>query len=353
MSALDFPTIDSAAAAAPETGLDPASWDEMRGLGHRMVDDMMDYLRGVRERPAWTPIPQEAKDALSAPLPVEPQGAEAAYADFARHVLPYPTGNIHPRFWGWVMGTGTPLGMLADMLAGAMNSNAWGGEQSAAYVEAQVLEWFRQAMDFPEGSSGLLVSGGSMANLVGLTVARNAIRDADVIRGGVRALKGEPVIYASDQTHSSVDKSAIMLGLGTDALRKVRTDAGYRIDLDALEAAIDDDLAAGRRPFAVVANAGTVGTGAIDPFHELADLAVRRGLWVHVDGAIAGPAVLSPRLKALLAGMERADSVGFDLHKWLYVPYEVGAVLVRDPATHRRSFSPAAGYLRIGIGGSE
>ena len=342
-----LPLPDSLEADAATAGLDPADWDGMRALGHRMVDDMMDYLRGVRDRPAWQPMPPETKAAFDVPLPAEGQPADEVYAEFVRHVLPYPSGNIHPRFWGWVMGTGTPLGMMADMLAAAMNSNTWGGEQSPAYVEAQVLEWFRQAMGFPAGTTGLLLSGGSMANLVGLTVARNAAAGPDVIRRGVRGLSGDPVIYASEQTHNSVDKAAVMLGLGTEGLRKVRTDAAFRIDVDALEAAIEDDLSAGRRPFAIVANAGTVGTGAIDPFHALADLAMRRGMWLHVDGAIAAPAMLSPALRPLLDGMERADSLAFDLHKWLYVPYEAGAVLVRDGGAQHRSFTPSAGaYLK-------
>jgi aromatic-L-amino-acid/L-tryptophan decarboxylase len=156
-----------------EESLDPADWDALRELGVQMVTDMLDYLKTVRERPVWQPIPEQVKDSFRRPLPLEPEPASEVYQEFRQNVLPYPLGNIHPRFWGWVIGTGTPLGVLADMLAATMNPNTAGGEQSATYVELQVLDWCKEMVGFPLQSSGLLVSGGSMANLVGLTVARN------------------------------------------------------------------------------------------------------------------------------------------------------------------------------------
>src|SRR5438045_2776144 len=156
-----------------EEMLDPESWNDIRSLGHRMVDDMMDYLERVRERSVWRPIPAEVKAQFNLPPPVEGEGAEQAYQDFLQYVLPYPIGNIHPRFWGWVLGTGTPFGMLADMLASGINCTLFGGQQSPVFVEGQVIDWCKQMLGYPAEASGLLVTGGTMANLVGLTVARN------------------------------------------------------------------------------------------------------------------------------------------------------------------------------------
>jgi aromatic-L-amino-acid decarboxylase len=331
-----------------EETLDPDDWDALRALGHRMVDDMLVYLETVRQRKVWQPIPDEVKAHLSQPLPVEPQGPEAAYQDFIDHVLPHPMGNIHPRFWGWVIGTGTPLGMLAEMLAAGMNPNLGGGNHVANYVEAQVLDWCKQMLGFPAGASGLLVSGGSMANLVGLTVARNTRAEFDLRREGLCAAPRKMVLYGSAETHSSVHKSVEMLGLGSDAYRHIPVDAEFQIDLPALEAAIAADRAAGHYPFCAVGSAGTVNTGAFDDLEALADICRREGMWFHVDGAFGALAALSPALSGLVAGMERADSIAFDLHKWMYMPIEVGCALVRREEDHRRAFSLTPDYLAHG-----
>jgi aromatic-L-amino-acid decarboxylase len=329
-----------------EESLDPESWDELRALAHRMVDDLLTYLETVRERPVWQPIPAAVKRALRRPLPREGQGADRAYADFVEHVLPHPMGNIHPRFWGWVIGTGTPFGALAEMLATGMNPNMGGGEHVPSYVEAQVLDWCKEMTGFPASASGLLVSGGSMANLLGLAVARNARAGFDVRREGLGAAPAALTLYGSREMHSSIQKGVELLGLGSESLRLIPTDAEFRVDLAALEAAIRADRAAGRRPFCVIGNAGTVMTGAIDDLSALADLAQREQLWFHVDGAFGALAALDPALRAALAGMERADSLAFDLHKWMYMPIEVGCVLVRDEETHRRAFSLTPEYLK-------
>lgn len=328
-----------------EEGLDPESWDAMRALGHRMVDDMMSYLEQVRDRPAWQPVPESAKAALSRPLPRAPEGAEQAYADFVTHVLPYPLGNIHPRFWAWVIGTGTPLGALAEMLGAVMNPNVGGGDHGANYVERQVLEWCREMFGFPEGASGILVSGGSMANLVGLAVARNEGAGYDVRRLGVGASPALFTLYGSTEMHSSIQKAVELLGFGSDALRLVPVNADFEIDVDALERMLAADRAGGRRPLCVIGNAGTVNTGAIDDLARLADLCARERLWFHVDGAFGSLAVLDPDLAPRLAGMERADSLAFDLHKWMYIPFEAGCTLVRRAAAHRATFSLTPGYL--------
>lgn len=328
-----------------EEGLDPEDWDSLRALGHRMVDDMLTYLQTVRERPVWQPVPGEVREHLRQPLPVEPQGAAQAYADFQAHVLPYPSGNIHPRFWGWVMGTGTPFGMLAEMLAAGMNPNVGGGDHVANYVETQVMDWCKAMVGYPAEASGLLVSGGSMANLVGLAVARNTCSGFDVRRQGVAAAPGRLVLYGSTEMHSSLQKAAELLGVGDEALRRIPVNADYEIDMAALEAALAADRAAGHRPFCVIGSAGTVNTGAIDDLNALADLCAREGVWFHVDGAIGAVAALAPAVRPRLAGMARADSLAFDLHKWLYVPYEAGCVLVRDAQAHRQAFSVTPQYL--------
>jgi len=328
-----------------EESLDPEDWDELRALGHRMVDDMLTYLQTVRERPVWQPVPDRVKEQLKTPLPVEPQSAGEAYQDFVDQILPYPLGNIHPRFWGWVVGTGTPFGVLAEMLAATMNPNLGGGDHVANYVERQVLDWCKEMLGFPPDASGILVSGGSMANFVGLTVARNSRAGFDIRTQGVAAAPKPLTFYGSVEMHSCLQKAVELLGLGNDALRRIPVNADYQIDLDALERVIQSDRAAGYQPIGVIGNAGTVNTGAIDDLTAIADLCQRDKLWFHVDGAFGALAAVSPELKPLLKGMERADSIAFDLHKWMYMPIEVGCTLVRSEEAHRHAFSVTPEYL--------
>jgi aromatic-L-amino-acid/L-tryptophan decarboxylase len=336
--------MSTTAAAKLEETLDPQDWSALRALGHRMVDDMLSYLENIRERPSWQPLPEEVKASFAEPVPLEPQGAESAYRDFQQNVLPFPLGNIHPRFWAWVCGSGTPGAMLADMLASGMNSNVHGGDHAAIYVEQQVLSWLKQALGYPAEASGLLVTGGSVANFVGLAVARNVKAGWDVKRAGLT--NSRPlVVYCSAETHNSVQKAVEALGLGSDGLRYIETDREFRIKMEALRGAVTSDRKAGRVPICVVGNAGTVNSGAIDDLNALADFCGLENLWFHVDGAFGATAAISPALRPLLRGMERADSLAFDLHKWMYMPYDVGCVLVRSAERHRETFSVQAAYL--------
>jgi glutamate/tyrosine decarboxylase-like PLP-dependent enzyme len=244
------------------------------------------------------------------------------------------------------MGNGTPLAMLAEMLAAGMNSNLGGGDHVANRVEAQVIDWCKEMLGFPAGASGLLVSGGSMGNLAGLAVARTARAGFDVRRDGVAAATGPLAVYGSVEMHSSLRRAVEMLGLGNRYLRQIPIDGEYRIDVAALRQAVAADLDDGLQPMCVIGNAGTVNTGAIDPLDELADIAAEHGLWFHVDGAFGALAWLVPELRPRLAGMERADSLAFDLHKWLYLPFEAGCILVRDEELHRNTFTVQPAYLK-------
>jgi aromatic-L-amino-acid decarboxylase len=329
-----------------EETLDPQDWSEIRQLGHRMIDDMFDYFEGLREQPAWQPIPDEVKSRLqNRPLPEKGENLETVYEDFLRDIRPYPKGSRHPRFWGWVEGNGTAFGMLADMLSAGMNSNVSFGEQSPVYVELQVIDWCRQMLGFPAGASGILVSGGSMANLTALAVARNAKADFDIQEKGLQSAESKMVLYGSAETHNSVQKAVELLGLGNEAFRRIPVNENFEIDINELDKALAKDKAGGLKPFCVIGNAGTVNTGATDDLEKLADICERENLWFHVDGAFGALAYLSESFRPRLKGMERADSLAFDLHKWLYVPYDAGCVLIRDEKVHHRTFSPSGGYL--------
>lgn len=325
--------------------LDPGDWPAARAQAHRMLDDALDYLQRVRERPVWTPIPEAHRAALRAPLPWGPSGLEAVHRQFLEHVLPYATGNVHPGFMGWVHGGGTLEGMLGEMLAAALDANLGGRDHMPIEVERQVQRWMAELFGFPDTASGLFVTGSSMANLMGVLVARTAALGVQVRQAGL-ARGPRLVAYASASTHSCVRRAMEISGLGGEALRVLPVDGRWRLEVAALEAALAEDRAAGLRPFLVVGTAGTVDTGAVDPLPELAALARREGLWFHVDGAYGALAMLSPALAPLLRGIQEADSIALDFHKWGQVPYDAGFLLVRDGARHRDAFASPAAYLR-------
>ncbi|MFL5383175.1 MAG: pyridoxal phosphate-dependent decarboxylase family protein [Longimicrobiaceae bacterium] len=328
--------------------LDPPDWDAFRALAHRMVDDTVAHLASLRDQPAWRPMPDDVRGSFAEPLPLEGVGDAAAYEAFAERVRPYPNGNLHPRFWGWVQGTGTPLAMMAEMLAAALNPHLAGFNQAPKLVEEQVIAWLAEMMGFPAASTGVLVAGGTMANVLGLAVARHARAGFDLRAEGLQGARPRMLLYGSSETHGWVKKAAELLGLGSTAFRAIPVDAADRVDVEAMRAAIRADRAAGHHPFCAIGTAGTVNTGATDDLRALAALCREEGLWFHVDGAFGALVRLSDELAPIVAGMEEADSIGFDLHKWMYLPFEAACVLVRDGEVHRDAFSIRASYLSMG-----
>ncbi len=330
----------------PEAGLDPENWEALRTQGHRMLDEMLDYIEHIRERPVWRPIPQEVRDRFRAGLPHGPSELAEVYEEITRFVVPYAAGNVHPGFMGWVHGGGTPVGMLAEMLAGGLNANLGGRDHMPVEVERQIVEWARAMFEFPQGATGLFVTGSSFANLIGVLVARTAALGREVRNTGLGAKGSRLRAYASAAAHRCIPLAMDLCGMGSAAVRPIPTDDLGRMDIAKLEAAIAQDCVDGLIPFLVVGTAGTVDAGAIDDLEHLHAICRTHGVHFHVDGAFGAMAVLSPELKPLVKGIEKADSIAFDFHKWAQVPYDAGFILVRDGQLHRDTFASPAAYLR-------
>jgi glutamate/tyrosine decarboxylase-like PLP-dependent enzyme/glutathione synthase/RimK-type ligase-like ATP-grasp enzyme len=332
----------------PDEGstLDPSDWPVFRNQAHRMLDDILDYVENIRQRPVWQPIPDEVRSRFRGDLPEAPSDLAAVHEEFMRYILPFTTGNVHPGFMGWVHGGGTPVGMLAEMLAAGLDANLGGRDHVPIEVERQMVRWMRRIFGFPEGASGLFVTGTSMANLIGVLIARDAELGFEVRCAGVAGSSKRLAAYTSAAAHSCIGKAMDISGMGSDALRLIPVDGRYHMDLNALEKAIDADRRAGLTPFLVVGTAGTVDTGAIDDLNALAAICRRQRLWFHVDGAFGALAMLAPDLAPRLKGIQCADSLAFDFHKWGQVPYDAGFILVRDGALHRKAFAASAAYLR-------
>ena len=328
-----------------EETLDPADWDEFARIAHAMVDDAVAYTRGLRDRPLWRPMPAAVSEGYRAPVPHGPSSLAEVRRELNERLMPYPMGNVHPRFWMWYMGASNLTGALGDFLAAVQGSNLGGGNHAATLMDGQVVDWLKELLGFPPGASGTLVSGGSVANLIGLTVARNVKAGIDLREEGVAALPRPLRFYGSDQIHSCHQKSIETLGLGNRALSRIPTGSDCRMDLDALRRAIADDRRGGWQPACVIATAGTVNTGAVDDLPAIAALCRAEGLWMHVDGCIGALGALAPRGRRLLAGLAEADSIALDPHKWMHAPFEVGCALIRDPKAHLRSFTLTPEYL--------
>jgi aromatic-L-amino-acid decarboxylase len=324
--------------------------DAFREAGHRLVDEIAGFLASLAARPVTR---DERPSALRQLLPtaIPEQGLPPArlVAEAAPLLFDHSCFNGHPRFLGYITSSAAPIGALADMLAAAVNPNVGGWQLSpiASEIEGQTIRWIAEMLGMPGTSEGLLVSGGNMANFVCFLAARRAkggeaVRDSGLAGGGPRLL-----VYASSETHTWIQKAADLFGHGTGCIRWIPVGEDLTIDTDALVRAIREDRARGDRPFLVVGNAGTVSTGAVDPFPRLTEIAREHDLWLHADGAYGAPAVVSEEAPPALRGVAQADSVAVDPHKWLYAPLEAGCALVRHPGALRDAFSYSPPYYRF------
>jgi glutamate/tyrosine decarboxylase-like PLP-dependent enzyme len=316
-----------------EETLDPEKWDEMRALSHRMLDDQMDYLQNIRNQP-FKPITEEATKAIQTPLPKKGDGEEEVYNIFKEHIIPHSFQITRPDIWGNVCGTGSSFGMLTDMVISGINS----GTMFLHFIAKQSIDWIKELLEYPKEAGGVFVGGGSEANFTGLAVARNAKAEINMKTKGMQGVDRKMVLYGSEETHHCLERSVELLGLGNDALRWIKTDDECRIALNSLKDSITLDRKQGFHPFCIIGNAGTVNTGAFDDLNALADLCERENLWLHVDGAFGAWVKLSEKHKHLTDGLERADSVAVDLHKWISMPYGIGCTLVKDRVAHFSTF---------------
>ncbi|MDH3495510.1 MAG: pyridoxal-dependent decarboxylase [Gemmatimonadota bacterium] len=313
----------------------------------RVQELAVDYLRRLPEREAFRRPPDDVVRRFeAAPLPKEGEPADRILADIERDVLPYSLGIGHPRWWGYVRASPSPFGMATDLLATTMNNNCSGSAQIATYLEMTVVRWLAELVGYPPDAGGILLSGGSAANFVALAAMREA-KLPGTRQHGLRHLDRPPVVYVTYETHSCIRRAVDLLGFGNDALRLLPTDDRLRMDPAALAAAVREDRATGRLPLCVVATAGTVNLGAVDRLTELREVARAEDLWFHIDGAYGGVLAALPELADRYAGLADADSLAINPHKWLYVPYEAGLVLVRDRNALTRAFATKADYLEV------
>jgi glutamate/tyrosine decarboxylase-like PLP-dependent enzyme len=348
MSSIDPPPVAA--------DLDPQDWDAARAQAHRMLDDALDYMQQIRERPVWTQMPDAVREGFLGALPRGPSDLADVHQTFMDTVLPYAVGNTHPGFMGWVHGGGNVAGMLGDMMASALNANLGGRDHAPVEVERQVTRWMAELFGFPKTAGGLFVTGTSMANLIGVLAARTEALGRASRAKGVAMSDKALVAYASAAAHGCVAKALDIAGIGSDQLRLIPPAPDGGLDVGYLAQAISCDRAKGLRPFLIVGTAGSVDTGAIDPLAALAQVARREGLWLHVDGAFGALARLSPELSPLLDGIQWADSIAFDFHKWGQAPYDAGFILTRDADKHRAAFATATAYLKreaSGLAGGE
>ena len=325
--------------------LDPEDWDAFRADARRALDQMIDDLRDVREGPVWRRTPDTVREGFRAPLPRQGQPLSQVLDRFERDIAPYGVGNRHPRFFGWVHGSGTAVGMVAEMLAAGMNANCGGRDHIGPVVEAQITRWMAEAFGLPLTSSGLFVTGASQANFLGLLVARDQALGHGVRGTGLRSADAQLVAYTSVEAHGCIGQAMELASIGSAHLRRIDADPAGAMRMDLLVEAIASDRAQGLRPFLVAGTAGGVNFGAFDDLAAIALLCRRENMWFHVDGAFGALTALSSRLSGLAAGLDQADSIAFDFHKWAHAPYDAGFLLVRDAEAHRQTFANPAAYL--------
>jgi len=321
--------------------------DEIKRVGYRVVDEIARYLTHLPERPPFEPVPGEAVAAfLDTPAPQQGQAADAILDEVVHGPMRWPFGQGHPRFFAWVNSTPAMMGIFADALAAALNPSCAGGNHAAIYIERQVIAWYRELLGLPRSWGGLLVSGGSMAALTALAAARHARAGFDVRRRGLQHGDRPLVVYRSAEAHTCHEKAIELLGIGSAQMRVIPCGADMRMSVAAFEQAVREDVDRGCTPVALVASFGTVNTGAVDPLEAIAASCRRHGVWLHVDAAYGGPAVLSDRYASGRSALALADSVALDPHKWLFVPIEAGAVLVRNTQVLRDAFSLVPPYIQ-------
>ena len=325
--------------------------EEIRRLGYHAVDIMVEYFQGMRTTPI---LPEKTIDDfqqyLDEPIPLNEQDPHHVLAECQQKIVNQAFRMGHPRLLGWTLPSGTIIGAFADGIAGALNQNvAVSGAGMATAVEILVIEWIKKIMGYEPKAMGIFVSGGSMANLTGLVTARNTKANYDIRTKGVNQNLSTDnlVLYASREAHGCIPRAANILGIGTDNINWVRVDEDFRLDPLDLRNKIVEDQRDGKQPFAVVATAGTVNTGAIDPLESIANICHKHNIWFHVDAAYGGFAMLSSKLKPLLKGIEYADSLALDPHKWLYIPYEAGCVLVKNPEYLKQTFTMNSSYIHL------
>lgn len=342
--------------SATGESLDPRDFEAFRADAHRLLDACLDHLQAARSRP-WQPVDAAAQAALAPELPQTGIGEAELARVLAEAVLPFGTGNTHPRFFGWVHGTGLAAGLLADITASAMNSNCGGRDHGAIYVERAVMDWTRRIFGFPDGASGLLTSGTSQSTVIALAAARLHSVGREARATGFRDAP-DLIAFCVEGAHSANQKALELLGHGSQSLHRVpaKRPAGG-MDVTKLRERIVAARAAGKRPFCVIATVGSVDTGACDDVAAIADLCAEERLWLHVDGAFGCWARIADRpWRDLARGVERADSLAFDFHKWMYVQYDCGAVLIRHADIHRAAFATRPDYLEgqeEGLGGGD
>jgi glutamate/tyrosine decarboxylase-like PLP-dependent enzyme len=326
------------------------SADEFRAVGHRLVDLVAERLAAIPEQPltrAESPAQVRAAFGAERPLPTQGEAAGPLLDSAAASLFDHSLFNGHPRFLGYITSSPAPIGMFGDFLASALNQNvgAWSLAPMATEIESQAIRWMAELIGFPTGCGGLFVSGGNMANFVGVLAARAAAARWDVRAEGLT--RGSLVLYGSAETHTWIQKAADLFGFGTNAIRWIPTDPRQRMDVAALRRQIETDRQAGLQPFFVVGTAGSVSTGAVDPLDEIAAVCREHGLWFHVDGCYGAVAAQVPGAPESLQALSLADSIAVDPHKWLYAPVEAGCVLVRDPEALRRTFSYHPAYYHF------
>ena len=325
--------------------LDPENWDKIRKLAHIMLDDMFEYVKSIRDEKIWQPIPDHIKETFDSKLPAQGKELSEVYDEFKKNIFPYNKKNLHPRFWGWVNGSGTITGLLSDMIASTMNPNVTFGEQAACYVENQVINWSKEIFEYPDEADGILVSGDSVANLIALSVARNAKTGGKIKDSGLYQHDHPLTVYGSEETHSSVQKAIELLGLGNTFFRKIPVDEEFRINMEKLHETVEEDKSQNLRPLCIIGNVGTVNTGSIDPLEKLSEFCQKENVWCHIDGAFGAWLKILREYDSDLKFISSADSITFDFHKWIYLPYDVSCILVKNGRSLRDTFGLDANYL--------